>query len=234
MIQGTVMTTKPTLYQQLFKETSSKSIDDHLVTEAKAKISEFVGDKPVHWYGLKFRPYDIGTVPKNQNVAIFLPSEQAQAYLHDKNTNNSLRHGAIGYLNELTPENIKSFELVDLAVNSEPTEEEIMTLIAFMADQVLVHHESLALSGVSDLTAEFHENPEEFAIKYLQQSADLLGQQNEESTLKKLHDFVDYVGKDEVSSYEVEQAIMQKISERDSNQSITSTTDTVQKVDFGI
>lgn len=66
----------------------------------------------LHWYGLQARPYGMGTTPSDAQAVKVLNAEEAQAQF--PNAGVAIRHGAIGYAQELTPEQVKSFELKPL------------------------------------------------------------------------------------------------------------------------
>jgi len=66
----------------------------------------------LHWYGLQARPYGMGTTPSDAQAVKVLNAEEAQAQFPSAGV--AIRHGAIGYAQELTPEQVKSFELKPL------------------------------------------------------------------------------------------------------------------------
>lgn len=71
---------------------------------------------PLHWYGLRNRPLSLGAQPKG-SVAYIQPEEAATdpriAPMVADAGASSVRHGAVAYDHELTPEEVASYELVD-------------------------------------------------------------------------------------------------------------------------
>ncbi|UTZ44617.1 hypothetical protein [Vibrio campbellii] len=68
-------------------------------------------DSNLFWYGLRARPFSIGAVPSIQQSAI-LTAEQAQVAF--PSVGNSVRHGAVGYSEQLSENEVSSFEFVPL------------------------------------------------------------------------------------------------------------------------
>ncbi|WP_432773872.1 hypothetical protein [Vibrio parahaemolyticus] len=70
------------------------------------------GTANLFWYGLRARPYGIGTTPADHQVVQFLDTEQAKEKFPD--AGNSIRHGAIGYDKQLPADQVSAFELAPL------------------------------------------------------------------------------------------------------------------------
>ncbi|HCM0797992.1 TPA: hypothetical protein N2826_003953 [Vibrio parahaemolyticus] len=68
-------------------------------------------DSNLFWYGLRARPFSIGAAPSIQQSAI-LTAEQAQVAF--PSVGNSVRHGAVGYSEQLSDNEVSSFEFVPL------------------------------------------------------------------------------------------------------------------------
>ncbi|HHF2973032.1 TPA: hypothetical protein ACPJ0I_003996 [Vibrio diabolicus] len=64
------------------------------------------------WYGLRLRPYGLGTTPPQHQVAKYLDPESAKEQFAD--AGNGIRHGAIAYDQKLPPELVSNFDLEPL------------------------------------------------------------------------------------------------------------------------
>lgn len=120
--------------QQLKDELIMGNVDyfanfkDQPVAPSPKPSSEKVDvDDDLFWYGLRARPFSMGAVPSIQQSSI-LNSEQAN--LAFPNAGNSVRHGAVGYSDILSADNVSNFEFVPLFEGSEAvTDEDVETTI---------------------------------------------------------------------------------------------------------
>lgn len=81
------------------------------VLQEQPPEEKVVIDNDLFWYGLRARPFSIGAVPSIHQSAI-LTAEQAQVAF--PSVGNSVRHGAVGYSEQLSENEVSSFEFVPL------------------------------------------------------------------------------------------------------------------------
>lgn len=72
-----------------------------------------VVDSELFWYGLRARPYGMNTTPNDATVQKALNEEEAKAMFPKAGDN--VRHGAVGYAEKLTSNQVSEWELVDLS-----------------------------------------------------------------------------------------------------------------------
>ncbi|MGL5224955.1 MAG: hypothetical protein ACRC8Q_06455 [Aeromonas sp.] len=100
------------------KALRSLSPDDLDAADAIAKTGEMTNAADAFWYGLRARPLSVGALP--QGIISYVESEKAAtnpiiAARVAAAGGNSVRHGAVAYDRQLTPEEVAQYELVDLS-----------------------------------------------------------------------------------------------------------------------
>jgi hypothetical protein len=100
-----------------------KVVAQYQIDKRIADSQAIFGAGDLHWYGLRARPLSFGASPKAQ-VVVQLDNAMASVKFPLLQNSNSLRHGAVAYLEPLSQEDIKSYEFVDLAAGSGQLDDE--------------------------------------------------------------------------------------------------------------
>lgn len=87
-------------------------------TEQRIKNSEEVTDQKANfWYGMRVRPFSIGSQPDNN--AAYIDQTEALTKFADKNIQESdVRYGAIAYQDRLTDDQVDHYNLTDLSIDA--------------------------------------------------------------------------------------------------------------------
>ncbi|MBU2968804.1 hypothetical protein KO527_05500 [Pseudoalteromonas sp. C2R02] len=167
-----------------------------------------------HWYGLKMRPYSIGAQPKG--ISAYLDNDEeggkvseVKSVFTNISDERSIRHGALAYSEELSQEQINSFELVKLDINDKseifegevPDREELLENVIYLLKSE-AEDKKLSLNEYLDFHAQADATPKSLLGKQLKYFPEYVERKENVPAYKALMDFLNSVTWNELKSDE--------------------------------